>query len=82
MFEALFSQLTDEVLVTSQKVSAYVSIAGLGKTNELTDVNSIRWHARNVTIEMRVVVHCEWEIVSFVVQRHDQLPILNINLAV
>ena len=29
-----------------------------------------------------VVVDCEWEIVSFVVQRHDQLPIANFNLAV
>ena len=66
--------------MTSQNVS--VSIAGLGKTNELTDVNSMRWHAWNVTIEMRVVVYCEWEIVSFVVQRHDPLPIANFNWAV
>ena len=40
--QALFSQRTDEVLVMSQKVS--VSIAGLGKTNELTDVNYIGMH--------------------------------------
>ena len=38
----------------------------LGETNELTSVNSIRWHARNVTIKMWVVVDCEWEMVSFV----------------
>ena len=40
--------------------------------NELTDVNSIRQHARKITIEMWVVVDCEWEIISFVVQRHDK----------
>ena len=31
---------------------------------------------------MWVVVDCEWEIVSFVIQRHDQLPIPNFKLAV
>ena len=35
-----------------------IRVAGLGKTNELTYVNSTRWHARNARARVCVVCVC------------------------
>ena len=52
MFEALFSQRMDEVLVTCQKVG--VSIVGFSETDQLTYVHPICRHAGNIAVKMNV----------------------------
>ena len=42
-----------------------VSITGTSETDKLADINPVHGHARDIAIQMGIVLHPEGEIVSF-----------------
>ena len=62
-----------KLAVPTAKMVIRIRVAGLGETNELTDVNTKSWHTRNVTD----VGSCENGKSSLLSYRHDQLLIPN-----
>ena len=54
-----------------------VSITGASETEKLADINPVHRHAWDIAIQMGIILYPEGEIVSFIIEGHDQLTLLN-----
>ena len=49
----------------------------MSEMEKLADINPIRRHAWDIAIQMGIVLYLEGEIVSFIIQGHNQFTLLN-----
>ena len=54
-----------------------LSITGASEMEKFADINPIRRHAWDIAIQMRIVLYLEGEIVSFIIQGHNQFTLLD-----
>ena len=59
-----------------------VSITGASETEKLADKNPVHRHAWDIAIQMEIVLYLEGEIVSLIIQGHNQFTFLDFELAV
>ena len=55
-----------------------VSITGASDTEKLADINPVHRHAWDIAIQMGIILYPEGEIVSFIIQEHNQFTLLDI----
>ena len=54
-----------------------MSITGASETEKLADINPVNRHAWDIAIQMGIVLYPEGEIVSFIIQGHNQFTLFD-----